>query len=91
MNLLLSLTAGLVGCFYINRLDKLSESVRGTTQPTFDFADEKDMPKSSMSFLNKYAYRRYAKWWFRFIGLLNNRIAQHLIMQPRANVDIRGQ
>ena len=29
MNLLLSLAAGLVGCFYINRLDKLSESVRG--------------------------------------------------------------
>ena len=29
MNLLLSLAAGLVGGFYINRLDKLSESVRG--------------------------------------------------------------
>ena len=29
MNLLLSLAAGLVGCFYINHLDKLSESVRG--------------------------------------------------------------
>lgn len=29
MNLLLFLAAGLVGCFYINRLDKLSESVRG--------------------------------------------------------------
>ncbi len=29
MYLLLSLAAGLVGCFYINCLDKLSESVRG--------------------------------------------------------------
>ena len=29
MYLLFSLAAGLIGCFYINRLDKLSESVRG--------------------------------------------------------------
>jgi len=29
MYLLLSLTAGLVGCFYINRIDKLSESAGG--------------------------------------------------------------
>ncbi len=32
MNLLFSLAAGLVGCFDINRLDKLSESVRGKTK-----------------------------------------------------------
>ena len=29
MDLLFPLAAGLVGCFYINRLDKLSESVKG--------------------------------------------------------------
>ena len=47
MNLLLSLTAGLVGCFYINRLYKLSESVRErlTTNIPYGYKASPDNPK----------------------------------------------